>query len=757
MQLTNKQQQATERLLAAAPENRIFWSDDGRISKFIMGRLSAPSQDAPETIARRFMADNFDLFAMTPGILERLEVTSVERDRQNHVHVCLAQFLRDIPVHEGSVQVHIDDKGVVIAYKDNRLAGADVDLQPAVMEVIAVQTAMADIGVKQGEKQEGQLCLYRHDGGKVRLAWRIEIVLPGEHGPRYYFIDAHDNTILYRFSASRSIMARMTYSAGNQQTLPGSLVIRDEQQSVDAVVQAAHENAREVYDYYLRTFGRDSYDNQGSPLVATVHFGQSYNNAYWNSYRRQMVYGDGDGVEWLPLAHALDIVGHEFTHAVTSCTARFVYAEESGALDEAFADFFGVMIANDGAVTDWLMGEGVYTPYRSGDALRDLADPSRFRLPDHMDAFMRLRPGELPDAEKNDMGWLHFNCGIPGKAAYLTVAGGTHHGIRVEGLGREKAEQIYYLGLTEYMRSSTLSRWTFNQARYAALNACRQLYGDKGREYAAVQNSWAAVGVGEPASGFALVTREVSLALAIPDNDPQGVSSVIAVEEQGILREMTVFVMIHHSYINDLRVRLVSPGGEEVVLHDRKGGAEDDIIEEYRLENTPDMVKFVGDAVQGEWRLIVSDHARLDQGSLAGWGFTMAVEKLAQQTAATAALPEIVIPDNSPQGIESRVHVAEAGVILHLDATVDISHSWIGDLQLVLVDPTGREVVLQNRSGSSRHDVKKTYSTRTDEALRPLIGAELAGDWTLRVADLAAQDTGILHGWNMVILYNVKN
>ena len=93
MQLTNKQQQATERLLAAAPENRIFWSDDGRIPKFIMGQLSAPSQDAPESIARRFMADNFDLFAMTPGILERLEVTSVERDRQNHVHVCLAQFL----------------------------------------------------------------------------------------------------------------------------------------------------------------------------------------------------------------------------------------------------------------------------------------------------------------------------------------------------------------------------------------------------------------------------------------------------------------------------------------------------------------------------------------------------------------------------------------------------------------------------------------------------------------------------------------
>ncbi len=480
-------------------------------------------------------------------------------------------------------------------------------------EVNAVHAAMADIG-EEGEKQQSGLCLYRHTDGKVHLAWQVAILVQHEHGARYYFIDAHDGSILYRFSESRAIMARKTYTAKNQQNLPGTLVIQDELTSTDEVVQAAHNNAREVYDYYRKTFGRDSYDNQGSPLVATVHFGQSYNNAYWNSYRKQMVYGDGDGREWLPLAYALDIVGHEFTHAITSCTARFVYAEESGALDEAFADFFGVMIANDGEIVDWQMGEGVYTPYRSGDALRDLADPSRFGLPDHMDSFMHLRPDELPDGEKNDLGWLHYNCGIPCKAAYLTVAGGTHHGITVEGLGRDKAEQIYFLGLTEYMRSSTLSRWTFEQARFAALNACRQLYGDKGREYAAVKNAWAAVGVGEPASQFAVISREISPSLAIPDNEPQGVSSSIHIEEQGILRELTVVVMINHSYINDLRVRLVSPGGEEVVLHDRTGMEEDDIIAEYRLDSTPDLVRFVGDMVQGQWQLIVADAAPAGEG-----------------------------------------------------------------------------------------------------------------------------------------------
>lgn len=753
-QLTKKQQEASGRLVDAHADNRIFWSDDGKIAKFIMGRLSAPSGDAPEAIARAFIAGNGELFALAADVAERLEVSSVEHDQQGHAHVCLAQFIRDVPVHEGSVQVHIDRDGVVTAYKDNRLAAADVDFQPRFSEVNAVHAAMADIGEGQGEKYKSRLCLYRHNDKKVHLAWQVEIAVHNEHGARYYFLDAHDGGILYRFSESRAIMERKTYTAKNQQTLPGTLVIRDAQTSTDEVVQAAHDNAKEVYEYYQKTFGRDSYDNQGSPLVATVHFGQSYNNAYWNSYRRQMVYGDGDGREWLPLAYALDIVGHEFTHAITSCTARFVYAEESGALDEAFADFFGVMIANDGEIVDWQMGEGVYTPYRSGDALRDLANPARFGLPDHMDSFMHLRPDELPDAEKNDMGWLHYNCGIPSKAAYLTVAGGTHHGITVQGIGRDKAEQIYFLGLTEYMRSATLSRWTFQQARYAALNACRQLYGDKGREYAAVQNAWAAVGVGEPASQFGVISKEISPGLAIPDNKPQGVASAIHIEEQGLLRELTVMVMIQHSYINDLRVRLVSPGGEEVVLRDRKGGEEDDIIEEYRLDNTPDLIKFVGDMVQGDWQLIVADHARLDQGTLASWGLTMAVEKLEQQSVAREVGPELPIPDNSPQGVASTIHVAEAGAILHVDVTVAITHSWIGDLQLILTDPSGRATALHDRSGASRRDLQKTYSTRTDEALRQLIGAELQGDWTLKVADLAAEDTGILHRWKMEILYN---
>ncbi|MFZ5764812.1 MAG: M4 family metallopeptidase [Thermodesulfobacteriota bacterium] len=752
MKQTAAQQRAEERILARQAGNRIFWNDAGTVPAFIMGALSPPSSDSAEQIARRFLDDNRDLFAMATGLAEQLEVAGVERDGQGHFHVSLAQYIAGIAVHEGSIQVHIDPAGVVTAYKDNRLAAAPVDMQPRLAAGEAVRLAREDLGADDAAERASRLCLYRDRDKKVHLAWHVELEVAGEHGPRHFFIDATDGALLYRFSENRGVMSRRTYSAGNREVLPGTLVISDEQQSTDAVVQAAHDNAREVYSYYHGTFGRDSYDNKGAPLISTVHFGQSYSNAYWSSSRRQMVYGDGDGIRWLPLAYALDIVGHEFTHAVTSNTARFVYAEQSGALDEAFADFFGVMITNDEEIVDWQMGEGVYTPLRSGDALRDLSDPPRFGLPDHMDDFIPLRAGEQPDPDKNDMGWLHYNCGIPAKAAYLAVAGGEHHGIRVKGIGRRKAEQIFYLAMTEYLRSATLSRWTFEQARFATLNACRQLYGDRGEEYATIKNAWAAVGIGEPATGFSLVTHEAAPQLAIPDNDPAGVTSVLTVAANGVIREIRVFVLVHHSYVNDLRVRLCSPAGEEVVLHDRSGGAADDLVEEYTTATTPGLGRFVGAAASGEWRLVVSDHARVDTGTLERWELALAVEELTSRTLTAEEVVEEPIPDNDPAGITSALTMAAAGPILHLDVTVDIAHTWVGDLVITLVSPAAREIVLHKRAGGSRHDLKKTYSSKDGGELAPLINTDPAGVWRLRVVDLAGQDSGVLHRWSMTAI-----
>jgi Zn-dependent metalloprotease/subtilisin-like proprotein convertase family protein len=753
--LSGAQQQATDRIKQFDPQADFFRDEQSGSVKFIKGKLSSPAQYKPEAIAQTFLQDNAGLLDLQSGLKETLALVDVETDQQGFSHVSLAQSLNGIPVFEGSTQIHLNPAGEVIAYKDYRIAQCDVSMEPRITEAQAIEIFLKDCAINSASIAESKtrLILFRDAARLVHLAWEIEWLQEGEMASSLHVVDAHAGNILLKHSRIRGVVSRLTYTANNTVNLRAELLLEDNQDSADAIAQAAHDHGFTVYNYFLDTFGRDSYDGSGADLVSSVHFKQDYNNAYWTDWYRQMVYGDGDGIRFAPLALALDVVGHELTHAVSSRTARFVYAEQAGALDESFADFFGVMVTNDGEITDWKMGEGVYTPFRSGDALRDLADPTKYGQPDHMNDFLALQPGEQPDRDKNDHGYVHSNSGIPNKAAFLTVTGDTHHGIAVQGIGRDKAEQVYYLAMTSYLNSATDSRWTFMQARYALLNACRQLYGDQGDEYAGIKNAWAAVGVGEPASEFTIVRNESSPYLAIPDNQADGVDSIIYVAEEGVLKDIYVGIAIEHTYIGDLRVVLRAPGGESVVLHDREGGASHDITSAYDLDSIPGLRGFVGDPVTGNWSLSVSDNAGVDTGKLVYWELELSLQKNARKTLETSLTPGLEIPDNNPAGIESLIEVQESGSIVKLEVVVDISHTWIGDLRVVLVAPSGPEIVLHNESGRSRHDIRKTYSSTDDESLAALLDTELQGDWRLRVIDSYSRDIGKLNAWGINCVY----
>ncbi len=755
MKLSDRQKRTIEKLKGIDSANDFFWDKKTGTAKFIKGKLSKPSNDVPETIARAFLEDNSGLLDVQEDLIESLQVSHIEKDKQGYSHVYFAQSLNGIPVFEGSTQVHINPAGEVIAYKDYRLAALDVSVEPRIAEQDANETVSKDRGKESAAitESKARLILFRDAEKETHLAWEIEWIGEGDLAASLHIVDAHSGNILLKHTRMRGVISRLTYSAENSTNLKAELMAQDDQSTTDNVAQAAHDHAETVYNYFHDTFGRDSYDGRGAGLVSTVHYRQNYNNAFWTDWYEQMVYGDGDGYLFAPLALALDVVGHELTHAVSARTARFVYAEEAGALDESFSDFFGVMVSNEGEIGDWKMGEGVYTPFRSGDALRDVSDPARYGQPDHMNDFMALEPGEQPDRNKNDNGYVHSNSGIPNKAAYLTVAGGTHHGIAVEGIGREKAEQIYYLAMTSYLSSATDSRWTFMQARYALLNACHQLHGDSGGEYAAVKNAWAAVGIGEPADTFGIIHKETSPYLAIPDNVPVGVESTLHVEDTGLLKDILVGVIIEHSYIGDLRVVLNSPSGESVVLHDRQGGSRRDIVKPYELDSYPTLAAFIGDEVQGDWTLSVSDHAWVDTGKLMFWELELSAQKVDKKELTKEATPIQQIPDNDPDGIESPIEVQESGRIVRLDVPVDISHTWIGDLRVLLVSPSGAEVVLHDRSGRSRNDIKKVYSTTTDEPMLALLGSEIQGTWRLKVVDTYSRDIGTLNSWGVHCVY----
>lgn len=252
----------------------------------------------------------------------------------------------------------------------------------------------------------------------------------------------------------------------------------------DKAAVDAHVNAGKVYDYYKKTFNRNSFDDKGAKLISTVHVGESWNNAAWNGV--QMMYGDGDGKTFIPLSAGLDVIGHELTHAVTEHTANLVYKNEPGALNESLSDIMGVMVEKK----SWDLGADIYTPGKPGDALRSLKDPASIPNP--------LKPGEgYPDHYNKrytgtaDNGGVHINSSINNKAAYLVSEGGEHYGVKVTGVGREATEKIYYRALTKYLTANS----DFKMMRQAALQSAEDLYGKNSKAVQAVTKAYDAVGV----------------------------------------------------------------------------------------------------------------------------------------------------------------------------------------------------------------------------------------------------------------------
>ncbi len=113
--------------------------------------------------------------------------------------------------------------------------------------------------------------------------------------------------------------------------------------------------------------------------------------------------------------------------------------------------------------------------------------------------------------------------------------------------------------------------------------------------------------------------------------------------------------------------------------------------------------------------------------------------------------PGIVIPDNDPAGAEDTLTATDACTIAGISVDVNISHTFIGDLNVRIISPTGTEVVLHDDTGGSADDIVGNYpNTLTpDGNLDSLLGEEAMGDWTIRMVDSFNGDEGTLNSWGI--------
>ena len=108
---------------------------------------------------------------------------------------------------------------------------------------------------------------------------------------------------------------------------------------------------------------------------------------------------------------------------------------------------------------------------------------------------------------------------------------------------------------------------------------------------------------------------------AIPDNNTTGITSTINVPATGTIVSLRVRVDITHTYQGDLEVALIGPDNTTVLLHNRTGGATDNIKTVYADLTAPAQAlsAFTGKAINGAWKLSVRDLAAADTGTLNFW------------------------------------------------------------------------------------------------------------------------------------------
>jgi Zn-dependent metalloprotease len=501
------------------------------------GAVADPSfgvaaRTAALAVARAGTARTASALRLSTG--QSLVVKDVLKDVDGMTHVRYDRTYRGLPVVGGDIVVHRRSTG--------RIASVDYASRGDLTAVPSVRARVpARVAVSAAKRSSG---LYHSVArpslavwalGRVpRLAWRTEVSgrRAGAPARDAVYVDAvtgrriqgwstmettdavgtgnslfdgqvdiHTNRVAGSSYQLRDLTRgnQATYTMNNQDFGNGTLLTDTDNiwgngATTDAQTVAvdAHYGAAVTWDYYKNTFGRNGIRADGVGARSRVHYGFNYDNAFWNDDCFCMTYGDGAG-RIKPLV-SLDVAGHEMSHGVTSNTAGLFYLGESGGLNEATSDIFGSMVefsANNSADPgDYYIGEKIV----SGSGwLRRMDNP-------HLDG--HSYNCYTPLMGRDD---VHYTSGVANHFFYLLAEGSgaksiggrahnspTCNGTALAGIGRTKAQRIWYRALTVYMTSGT----NYRDARDATIRAARDLYGGTGGACKAVVRTWTAVTVG---------------------------------------------------------------------------------------------------------------------------------------------------------------------------------------------------------------------------------------------------------------------
>jgi bacillolysin len=456
---------------------------------------------------------------------KQLNIKGIHTDNLGITHIKAQQYFKGIKVYGAESFVHIGSRknifnGYIYELADTISTTPNISEAEALQIVnsdLATKTVVEELSVKQKEILEYDapqinLIIYKH-----KLAYEVSI-RPNFIQEWKYFIDALRGEIISDFNNTNSdgpttasaydlnnvlrtidtylksgsyflvnaaeSMNRtpyegviLTFDANNTNLENVSEVTSSNNTWNNKAAVSAHYYATLTYKYLENTFNRNSINDEGGNIIAFVNLsdelGGGLDNAYWNG--QYIAFGNG-GDYFKNLAGGLDVVAHEIGHGVVSNTAKLEYYGQSGAINETFADIFGAMVDRD----DWLIGEDVTkNSYFPSGALRNMSDPHN--MGNSSNSYWQPKHVSEMYIGEEDNGGVHINSGIGNYAYYLYATSIT----------KEKAEQVFYRALTNYLTSKS----QFIDLRIAVVQSAKDLYGDSSMEVIEAENAFDAVGI----------------------------------------------------------------------------------------------------------------------------------------------------------------------------------------------------------------------------------------------------------------------
>jgi Zn-dependent metalloprotease len=507
----------------------IIWDFQTKKAPFLIGGpLTKPILDPQEATDTNKMRERIINFLVRNKALYQMdnppEELASERISQDEAafYLLLQQKHKGLTVVGGELIARVRPNGVVDNISGHYFPDVELETTPqlgfeqarGVMEENLRQTLTSPI-IPELLVFNANLLKGNPGREEYHLSWRIEA------NTWIYFIEANTGEILLKYRNILEALSREVYLTSSDGRRYCATLWAEEDGPVGGVQDVAggaardtYEKTAQVYNYFRQNHGLDSYDGQGSKMVACVgyHIPEGSSdvncNAHWNPYSKYVHFGAGNEDEQgrygrcsrRHFSAATDVVGHEWTHAVvTSKIPNFLYAGESGALQESFSDFFGEVIEGK---FDWQAGEDL------GVLIRDLANPHNTNQPEHMSEVGSTEP--------------HTLAGIPNKVAYLLSVGGTHRGISVERVGPENLAKLYFK-----LFNSLTPTTKFQDFRERLLVACADFTDWCGEnQKAAIKNAFASVGIGEPVTPPASGTPTPTITPGGPTLTPTPTSTV---------------------------------------------------------------------------------------------------------------------------------------------------------------------------------------------------------------------------------------